>query len=1817
MTKNKITNVFNGGLDWDTHLTAGNNENYRYALNMISTDENQDTFLSNEHSTRHIATLPNDIVGKRYISQLNSTVFFIEGGEIYLFNHYTEEIKFVAKSSEFGCNWGMQGCEWIDIHVYYQYINDLWLTYSSNKIYYNLNLTELLDETRKEGLITSLSSGCGEGCSQRTCEYFKVFKKVCDPHIEAIVEDGGNLRNGTYFVGGRYYNNQGSYSNPFIMTPAIHVGSKDNIAGEISDKKLSITIENTSCVFDQIEFFIHEMINGQTVTRVLPVQYVTGNTFTIEYTGNNAGIPIDIAELMVNSKTYLEGEDMLIYNNRAIYYRTTPDFEYNFQSVANRIEVNWVAFKVPLKDVKKYNLKSFMRGETYAFSFTPNYNNNKKGYGFHIPAINGGGDCASIPYFEPEEEVHITGGKQKQSEMDCGSDNPAIANNSMIRLRFGGCNATESKEYYIDTENFCNCNILYNNIEKTIIAEPGIYKLDYDRNSFVREWNGESFVSGCNICIDGEQGGGAGSCSSKPSISGTMNIGGSATVNIQSGIEYKRTRNKIPSTISNPTSENFKDLAKAIVEDWKSTHQDIIQAIAPAIEPDEGCINCGSENNVNLETTSDECGNGTIVGNISINTSTPKDELNQFANVKNNQKDADIAAKDAPSAEEISALWYNALSNYIFEETTTANSKYTLSNGEITGINPAKLLENPIQAITTLKQASKDLIRAVEERERFEYHYEPHTIDKSFDYTTDGLSEGNNNDRSLKKTTNYSIGYNLNGDPIIEEETSISYSNAFYKKYPIIARGRTKPKLESNTYPCIVDCYGNEIYCGLGGQNVTHHTFPSNSEIPYWIPKSSGDGSGIQNDADILDGYAVLLGVEFTNVNIPNVIKGYLCSTNPYTFGIVKKTSANSSILMKGMGTEMYNGNNNGKNYLYFKYGMNSFEKISRYIDTGKGKRYGETSDNLDNIGIYSLDQLTRSPYLNGTHIIREGTFKATGQRHFLTAKGIDVNDNRAKRRDQSGSVHTMLVHEYNPSESTYEIQGQGYADANAVSSPDGGNLPFMNKSGQSCAWITANGIGRGINDDSFVGDVLQEKAPITRAEADYFSIFREMDSQYGDITALNYTPILQARGFDSSVIGLVGDIYIGPYSFVKTGYVSDRIGNFFPISNMVTGKADRSICDCPDDAAIALTGNWYWKQLPKDGDAADAKRWAGTHTKTISKTWNEAQATNETESGYYFPATTKALITYVGEFEANPWLRERSELLKEQVPNNLKSIYNLHSEEPGGADWTQSYLNQWYKLWEQASPVALGLKVLILSMINIALPLLGIEDWTNPENGINFAGDMLSMVIQIGVWLMVSQVLFTGDFVDRFLGLDGCKRDEEGANPESTEGWFENYSAYNGDYSIDYFLPTIKGLPLEYTGCMANNSITNNYYISDENDINYHSNGYQIVKPNSKGYLDEVHGKITKIYDLNNKLFIHTTGGIYGSQFTQPKLDTNIGSMLLNPNMIMSYPQLITSTSPEGSYGLIHPNHGFVTDQGFIFIDYNSNELINFTGSGFEILSDRNYRMSTFFKKYLKFCNDNDCKFEQKNNGLYYTIGIDNSLGRLLFTKVDGDNSFTISYDIISKRWKSFHSYMPQMYHNDRGKLFFIKNNEIHLLDDYTKYTTYFDEFKGAMIDFTTTLDQEYFDYNSTEIFTEARENNRRNRDVSFNQVAIMNDWQTTGLINLNVIKKTDETSNITTDKIVDKTSSIDLTRTIYSFRFSEIFDYTKNHDIENIEYEECNPEPKLINYGNYYDRSDQSYTNRIVSSNYLYYRFIFNTFANVKLYLKKIDTYISRKPM
>ena len=72
-----IKNTFRKGLNSDRHISISDNESYRYAMNLMFSDKDQNTFLTNEHSNRLVVSYDSPIVGKKYINKINSIVVLL------------------------------------------------------------------------------------------------------------------------------------------------------------------------------------------------------------------------------------------------------------------------------------------------------------------------------------------------------------------------------------------------------------------------------------------------------------------------------------------------------------------------------------------------------------------------------------------------------------------------------------------------------------------------------------------------------------------------------------------------------------------------------------------------------------------------------------------------------------------------------------------------------------------------------------------------------------------------------------------------------------------------------------------------------------------------------------------------------------------------------------------------------------------------------------------------------------------------------------------------------------------------------------------------------------------------------------------------------------------------------------------------------------------------------------------------------------------------------------------------------------------------------------------------------------------------------------------------------------------------------------------------------------------------------------------------------------------------------------------------------------------------------------------------------------
>ena len=1170
---------------------------------------------------------------------------------------------------------------------------------------------------------------------------------------------------------------------------------------------------------------------------------------------------------------------------------------------------------------------------------------------------------------------------------------------------------------------------------------------------------------------------------------------------------------------------------------------------------------------------------------------------------------APIVDKDLGTAEEIGVKWGSVLSDLI-------------SDGSA---NDIALMFTP----TNIKELTKDILQAVRNRE--DIYITPARYDVVKENNYDNDSPGTTIGNTLSGGTINGLGPNFNpGNPVKEYKPQYP-GGRFYGYYEADCSAE-----KDTTYPCVVDCKGEPIFGELAGQQVLNHKIPDESIIPIFDSHSVGVPSEATPDADeYSDGYGYIIGAEFLDIVIDK--EAYyketgrkLCDANPYTIGMVKLSDHNKTILTKGATTGGYVSSNQGKNYIYQTAAANSFERCDKHIDKGDKVRMDPTAPSATSCFLYGLDQSALKPFVNGAetlthHYIMSGI----GFRHNQYAEGV-LPDNKflGRKIDITGTVQTIncnVIKENNirlGGKIVNTIGGIKYIKPNSVAAPPsgGGNIPLMNKYGQDCLWIANSGTYN-LKDKSFVGDVLIHAAPIFDAQLYHSVLSRTLDNQYGAVENRSFIPKLSGSG--TSVKGFIGNRFISPYSFVKTNWISDKVGDKFQIAAMLPGKADRCICDTPEDAINK--SKYFWTQTPKSGDIADAKNWCGLHTVggatgTLTRDPQDAANQTTTESDMYGPGFLTTLITIWGEWETNPWGVEISNKLEEQRYNYLKPIYDLGSQIDGKKDWTNGFLDQIHIKRKQPSIAEKNIKMLIDSIIPLLVSLFKMEQLLNSEGALDLTGNIASVPIYVALLAVFSKVLFTEDFIYDFLGFPKCRTQSEGGIDFNIDGFFTNINRYSSVFNTEMDIIARPQITM-IQGCNndAFDSTINKIVISDQQVETSIINGYTVVKPLSHVTITNDAGDLKDIFSLNGKLYGHTTEGIFLLYESQQDRTADILQALHGiPDQL--FPVHIIGANPEGLGGLKAKTHSLMSQLGKSFVDYDGDAMYLFTGSDLKPISLNG--LYTFFKKNIKYCEITNCIDVNKNE--YFTFGYDPVIQRLLVTKGNGKYSWTLSYDPYrgeGGEWVSFHSYVPKDYLTTRDKYYHLTDDEVFLHDPRNhdgKFGEFFGETYPTIFDVKHAFPQSA-QYHSHFINTDTEIHQDNNflyaRDFTFDELAFWNARQTGGYHKLNATKIINKNSaNVV---LKDNYTTIPAVKEISHWKVNEMYDYTNDPEGKLIEFKDkCSYFYEPVNYTPTEALFSQNSKHRRLSGTWFITRLLWNNSKKfTKIYLKSLTLNVSFK--
>ncbi len=370
-----INNTFGGGMLRDALPYLQPKNTYRYARNMVKGDRNNLAYgLSTEESTQEITEI-GQVVGAYYVESIDGTIFFTMDDSIKLFDHETRKVTNVCSASEFGCDWGFSTCNYISATFKTdQPCNELKVYFSSGCEYYVVNITEMLSLTRKQGLIESIKNPNNSVC-ELTCDYFRIFKCVCQPSITALTSDRGGHRlvSGTYQFVAQLEDNGGNKTNWYTVSDPVSVASENNQPGELSLSSIKVHITELDCRFDKVNIAVIKTVEGINTAQVVATRHYSTDGITFTYVGQE-GREISLLEIQAKKKMFLKGNDVAQKDSRLFLYGIRSEKNLNMQKrVLEEAKISFIEIETTPEMVKRHGMRTLERGENYMYGVVYNF----------------------------------------------------------------------------------------------------------------------------------------------------------------------------------------------------------------------------------------------------------------------------------------------------------------------------------------------------------------------------------------------------------------------------------------------------------------------------------------------------------------------------------------------------------------------------------------------------------------------------------------------------------------------------------------------------------------------------------------------------------------------------------------------------------------------------------------------------------------------------------------------------------------------------------------------------------------------------------------------------------------------------------------------------------------------------------------------------------------------------------------------------------------------------------------------------------------------------------------------------------------------------------------------------------------------------------------------------------------------------------------------------------------------------------------------------------------------------------------------------
>jgi hypothetical protein len=240
---------------------------------------------------------------------------------------------------------------------------------------------------------------CGDPINQLTdaCGRLKLFPDFCQPEVyPTSVDSGGRLKGGVYSFSVAYADENGKELTDYIdfcnPIPIFERAITEQTEYETS-KSIRVSVNHKTAIFDYFNLTVAENINEVTTYHLVGTYRVNQSSLTdsLVYTGDYSSTFSSIVPL-IRSPHYEHAEIIEKQNDILMLADLVETPKYNFQPIANQIQLRWETVQMPVDKKFDYSnpevayfFRTYQRDEVYPFGIKFKLKNGKYTDVFHIP----------------------------------------------------------------------------------------------------------------------------------------------------------------------------------------------------------------------------------------------------------------------------------------------------------------------------------------------------------------------------------------------------------------------------------------------------------------------------------------------------------------------------------------------------------------------------------------------------------------------------------------------------------------------------------------------------------------------------------------------------------------------------------------------------------------------------------------------------------------------------------------------------------------------------------------------------------------------------------------------------------------------------------------------------------------------------------------------------------------------------------------------------------------------------------------------------------------------------------------------------------------------------------------------------------------------------------------------------------------------------------------------------------------------------------------------------------------------------------------